>query len=88
MKEKVAMRQWFSEKIDNDEEFLNDICLSDDTHFLLHIQVNSKTRVFGESEVSERIVGSSLLQEKCTVWIAIFKRCISSDHSLKMITVI
>ena len=32
MEKRVAMCQWFSEKIDNNEEFLNDVWFSDEAH--------------------------------------------------------
>jgi hypothetical protein len=47
MEKKIAMCQWFSQKIEDDKEFLNDVWFSDKAHFLMH--VNSKNWVFGEA---------------------------------------
>ena len=43
---RVAMCQWLSQKIDDDEEFLNDVCFTDETHVLLNGHVKSKNWVF------------------------------------------
>ena len=38
---RVAMSQWFSQNIDDDEEFLNVVWFSDEAYFLLNSRVNS-----------------------------------------------
>ena len=65
------MCQWFSQKIDNDKEFLNDVWFSDKAHFLLNSPVNSKNWVLEESESLHRIVERPLHLKKCSAWVAI-----------------
>jgi hypothetical protein len=73
MEKRIAMCQWFSQKIDDDEEFLNDVWFSDEAHFLLNGHVNSKNWVFWGSENPHRVVGRPLHSKKCTAWVAISK---------------
>ena len=56
MEKKVAIYQWFLQKIDNYKEFLNDVWFSNEAHFLLNGQVNSKNQVFCGSENLQRVV--------------------------------
>lgn len=58
------MCQWFTQKRDGNEEFLNDVWFSNEAHFLLYSYVNSKNLMF---------VGRPLQSKTCTVWVAISK---------------
>ena len=85
---RVAMCQWFSETIDNNEKFLNDVWFSDEAHFLLNGHVNSKNWVFWGSKNPHRVVGRPWHSKKCTAWVAISTHGIigpfffEDDHSI------
>ena len=85
---RVAMCQWFSETIDNNEKFLNDVWFSDEAHFLLNGHVNSKNWVFWGSKNPHRVVGRPLHSKNAQHGLP-FPSMVSLDHfSLKMISVL
>ena len=81
---RVAMCQWFSKTIDNNEEFLNDVWFSDEAHFLLNGHANS----FGEVRTLTESLDALCIKTNAQHGLP-FPSMVSSDHlSLKMITVL
>ena len=67
------MCQWFQDKIELSPNFLNDICFSDEAHFLLSGQVNSKYSIFWGTAAPNEVVQRPLHSKKCTAWVAMSK---------------
>ena len=49
------MCRWFAQKIDEKEEFLDNVWFSDEAHFLLSGHVNSKNWVFWGAQNPYRV---------------------------------
>ena len=85
---RVAMCQWFSETIDNNEKFLNDVWFSDEAHFLLMVTLTLKTGCFGKVRTLTESLDALCIQKNAQHGLQ-FPSMVSSDHfSLKMITVL
>ena len=54
-------------------DFLDNLWFSDEAHFLLSGNVNSKNNIFGGSTRPEHCLQRSLHSVKCTAWVAIAK---------------
>ena len=67
---RVAMYQWFQDKIELSPNFLNDIWFSDKAHFLLSGQVNSKNRIFWGTAAPNEVLQRPLHSKKSTEWVA------------------
>ena len=67
------MCEWFYNVLENDENFLENVWFSDEAHFLLSGQVNSKNNVFWDSEVPDEVLQKPLHSVKCTAWMAMSK---------------
>lgn len=70
---RVVMCQWFSEKIEEEPDFLDDLWTSDEAHFTLEGHVNSKNNVFWGSEPPNEVLQRPLHSKKCTAWVALSK---------------
>ena len=53
---RVTMCEWFSNMLENDKNFLENVWFSDKAHFLLSGHVNSKNIVFGGSQVPNEVL--------------------------------
>ena len=73
MEKRVAMCQWFQEKLAAEPEFLENLWFSDEAHFLLSGHVNSKNCVHWGSERPEEVLERPLHSAKCTAWVALSK---------------
>ena len=67
------MCRWFAQKIDEKEEFLDNVWFSDEAHFLLSGHVNSKNWVFWGAQNLHSVAQRPLHSKKCTAWIAMSK---------------
>ena len=73
MRKRVIMCQWFCDKIDAVPDFLDNVCFSDEAHFLLSGHVNSKNNIFWGSTPPEDCLQRPLHSVKCTAWVVISK---------------
>ena len=73
MTKRVIMCHWFCDKNDTVPDFLDNIWFSEEAHFLLSGNVNSKSIVFWGTILSEHCLQRPLLSVKCTAWVAISK---------------
>ena len=73
MRKRVIMCQWFCDKIDAVPDFLDNVWLSDEAHFLLSGHVNSKSNIFWGSTSPEHCLQKPLHSVKFTAWVAISK---------------
>ena len=48
------MCNWFNNKMEEDENWINNVCFSDEAHFHLDGYVNSKNCIFWETELPPR----------------------------------
>ena len=71
MRKRVTMCQWFSDKIDDEPDFLDNMWFSDEAHFLLSGHVNSKNNIFWGSTLPDHCQQRPLHSVKCTAWVAI-----------------
>ena len=72
MRKRVITHQWLCDKIDAVPDFLDNVWFSDEAHFLLPGQMNSKNNIFlGSIPLSTVCKGH--YTEKCTAWVAISK---------------
>jgi len=76
MRKRVIMCQWFCDKIDAVSDFLDNVWFSDEAHFLLSGNVNSKNNIWG-STPPEHCLQRPLHSVKCTAWVAISKHGIN-----------
>ena len=60
-------------KLDDDEEFLNDVWFSDESHFLLNGYISSMNWVLSGSENLYKVIGRPLHSKKCKAWVTISK---------------
>ena len=67
------MCQWFQDKIELSPNFLNDIWFSDEAHFLLSGQINSKNSIFWGTATPNEVLQRPLHLKKCTSWVAMSK---------------
>ena len=67
------MCQWFQDKIELSPNFPNDILFSDEAHFLLSGQVNSKNSIFWGTATPNEVLQRPLHSKKCTAWVAMSK---------------
>ena len=73
MAKRAVMCLWFENKIEEDPDFLDDVWFSDEAHFLLCGQVNSKNNVFWGTQAPDEVLQRPLHSVKCTAWVAISK---------------
>ena len=73
MAKRAVMYRWFENKIEEDPHFLDDVWFSDEAHFLLCGQVNSKNNVFWGTQAPDEVLQRPLHSVKCTAWVAISK---------------
>ena len=67
------MCQWFQDKIELSSSFLNDIWFSNEAHFLLSGQVNSKNSIFWGTAAPNKTLQRPLHLKKCTAWVTMSK---------------
>lgn len=70
---RVIMCNWFSDKIEEEPDFLNDVWFTDEAHFLVAGHVNSKNNVFWGTQPPNYVLERPLHSLKCTAWVAISK---------------
>ena len=61
----------FQEKMNNDDNWINNICISDEAHLHLNENVNSQNCRTMSSEPPDEVNKRSLHSAKCTAWCAI-----------------
>ena len=69
--QRVTMCQWFMERHEGNEDFLDDVWFSDESHFHLSGYVNAKSAVYWDSQPPPYCLQRPLHAEKCTVWVAL-----------------
>ena len=89
---RVAMCEWFQDKIELSSNFLNDIWFSNEAHFLLYGQVNSKNSIFWGTAAPNEVLQRPFHSKKCTAWAAMSKHGIigpfwSEDENGESLTV-
>ena len=72
--------QWFADKLEEDETFLDDVWFSDEAHFTLNGQVNSKNYVFWGLVTPDEVATRPLHSEKCTAWCAMSRHGIIGPY--------
>lgn len=80
MEKRVQMANWFADQLDESENFLDNVWFSDEAHFCLSGQVNSKNYVFWGSEVPDEVAERPLHSVKCTAWCAISRHGIIGPY--------
>ena len=70
----VIMCQWFCDKIDAVQDFLDNVWFSDVAYFLFSGHMNSKNNIFWSSTTPEHCLQRPLHSVKCTAWVAISKQ--------------
>ena len=70
---RVKMCNWFSDKIEDEPDFLDNVWFTDEAHFLLSGHVNNKNNVFWGSKPPNEVLKRSQHSLKCTAWAAISK---------------
>ena len=71
MRKRVIMWQWFCDKIDSVPDFLDNVWFSEEAHFLLSGNVNSKNNIFWGSTPPEHCLQRPLHSVKCTAWVPV-----------------
>ena len=80
MVKRTEMCQWFADKLEEDETFLDDVWFSDEAHFTLNGQVNSKNYVFWGLVTPDEVATRPLHSEKCTAWCAMSRHGIIGPY--------
>jgi len=83
IRKRVITCQWFCDKIDAVPDFLDNVCFSDEAHFLLSGHLNSKNNIFWGSTTPEHCLHRPLHSVKCTAWVAISKHGITGPFWLE-----
>ena len=73
MVQRIRMCEWFSDRIQADHDFLDDLWFSDEAHFLLSGCVNSKNNVYWGNAKPDFCMQRPLHSVKCTAWVALSK---------------
>ncbi len=66
-----VMCQWFIERLEENDDFLNELWFSDEAHFHLCGYVNSRNAVYWGSHPPPYCLQRPLHPEKVTVWVAL-----------------
>lgn len=77
---RVEMCEWFSDAIEENPNFLDDVWFSDEAHFLLSGHVNSKNNVYWGTNPPDEVLQRPLHSQKCTAWVAISKHGIIGPY--------
>ena len=80
MRKRVTMCEWFCGKIEEDPDYLDNVWFSDEAHFLLSGQVNSKNNIFWDSAPPEHCLQRPLHSTICTAWVALSKHGIIGPY--------
>ena len=99
---RTNMCRWFLQKIDQDQTFLGKIWFSDEAHFYMNGQVNSKNYIFWGSQKPDEVYQKQVHDLKVTAWVAMSSQgiigpyffmdensetvTVNSDRYLKMLT--
>ena len=67
------MYQWFHDQNELNPDFLNGVWFSDEAHFLLFGDVNSKNSTFCGTAAPNEVLQRTLYSNKCTAWVAMSK---------------
>ena len=77
---RVEMCNWFNNKMEEDENWINNVWFSDEAHFHLDGYVNSKNCVFGGAELPQEVLQQPLHSSKVTAWCAINSKTIIGPY--------
>ena len=77
---RVNLCRWFCDRIDDNPDFLDEVWISDEAHFLLSGHVNSKNTIFWGTTPPEVCLQGPLHSMKCTAWVAISKHRIIGPY--------
>ena len=70
-RQRVDMCRWFSAKIEENAQFLDNVWFSDETHFFLSGHVNSHNSVYWGTKPPEKVLEKPLHSSKVTAWLAV-----------------
>ena len=68
---RVEMSEWLAKKIEDSPNWIRRVWFSDEAHFKLNGDVNSKNAVHWGSEKPDYVLQKPLHSLKCTAWVAI-----------------
>ena len=80
---RMEMCNWFNNKMEEDEDWINNVWFSDEAHFHLDGYVNSKNCVFGGAELPQEVLQQPLHSSKVTAWCAINSKTIIGPYWFK-----
>ena len=73
---RVEMCNWFNNKMEEYEDWINNVWFSDEAHFHLDGYVNSKNCVFWGTKLPQAVLQRPLHSSKVTAWYAINSKTI------------
>ena len=73
---RVRMCDWFTERMEEDEDWIDDVWFSDEAHFHIDGRVNSKNNVFWGSNAPNQVLQRPLHSKKVTAWCAMNSKTI------------
>ena len=76
----VAMCNWFNDKMEEDEDWIDNVWFSDEAHFHLDGHVNSKNCVFWGTQPPQEVLQRPLHSSKVTAWCAMNSKTIIGPY--------
>lgn len=80
---RVAMCNWFNEKMERDQDWIKHVWFTDEAHFHLAGQVNSRNNVYWGTQPPLEVVERPLHSAKVTVWCALSSQGIIGPYFLE-----
>ena len=77
---RVAMCNWFNDKMEEDEDWIDNVWFSDEAHFHLDGHVNSKNCVFWGTQPPQEVLQRPLHSSKVTAWCAMNSKTIIGPY--------
>ena len=77
---RVAMCNWFNDKMEEDEDWIDNVWFSDEAHFHLDGHVNSKNCVFWGTQPPQEVLQWPLHSSKVTAWCAMNSKTIIGPY--------
>ena len=77
---RVEMCNWFNNKMEEDEDWLDNVWFTDEAHFHLEGYVSSKNCVFWGTEPPQEVLQRPLHSSKVTAWCAISSKAIIGSY--------
>ena len=77
---RVAMCNWFNDKMEEDEDWIDNVWFSDEAHFHLDGQFNSKNCVFWGTQPPQEVLQRPLHSSKVTGWCAMNSKTIIGPY--------